>query len=93
MNKKAFVFLLTIFCIFILPEFVLAKDVIQALRATENKASQIMMGLAPIAIMISAAVFQFSKQLGTSLLVSSCIGSVVFAGKQGIFDLLFGIFR
>jgi hypothetical protein len=92
LNKIIFITILTVLFVF-LPELVFARDVIQSLRATENKASQILMSLGPIALIASAAAFQFSKQMGTTMLVGSCVGIMIFAGRQGIFDLIFNIFR
>ncbi len=76
----------------ILPELVCAKDVVQALRQTENKAGEIFMTLGPIALILSGVAFQFSKQLGGTLLLGSLLGIAVFAGRHGIFNLFFGIF-
>lgn len=92
LNKIIFITILTVLFVF-LPELVFARDVIQSLRATENKASQILMSLGPIALIASAAAFQFSKQMGTTMLIGSCVGIMIFAGRQGIFDLIFNIFR
>jgi len=91
---KKLIFVTVLTAIFVLlPELVFARDVIQSLRATENKASQILMSLGPIALIASAAAFQFSKQMGTTMLIGSCLGIMIFAGRQGIFDLIFSIFQ
>ena len=92
--KKKYIFILGLTLIFlVLPELVFARNVLESLRTTENKASELLMILGPIALIVSAAAFQFSKQLGSSLLLGSCVGIAIFAGRQGIFDLIFSAFR
>lgn len=91
-SKVLFVLILTTLFVF-LPELLWAKDVVQSLRSTENKASEILMVLGPLSLIVSAAVFQFSKQMGSSMLAASCIGIAVFAGRHGIFNMIFGIFN
>lgn len=93
MNNKVFLISILTIMFVLLPEFVFAKDVVQSLRTTENKASEILMILGPLSLIVSAAVFQFSKQAGSSMLAASCIGIAVFAGRHGIFNMIFGIFN
>jgi len=90
-SNLAFTLFLAALALFV-SEAAFAKEVVQALRDTENKTSQIMMVLGPLSIAISAGVLQVSRQLGTTMLIGSCIGTVLFAGRRGIFDLLFGLF-
>ncbi len=93
MSIKFFIFIIVTIISLMIPENVFAKDVVQSLRATENKASEIFMTLGPIALIVSGAAFQFSKQLGATLLMGSCLGIAIFAGRHGLFDAIYGIFR
>lgn len=92
-NYQKFSLILVLTMVFVLlPELVFAKDVVVALRQTENKAREIFMTLGPLSLILAGVAFQFSKQLGGTLLLGSVLGIAIFAGRHGIFDLFFGIF-
>jgi phosphotransferase system glucose/maltose/N-acetylglucosamine-specific IIC component len=91
MNKNILM-IVSLGLLLLIPEYLYAKDVVQALRQSETKAGEIFMSLGPIALIASGVAFQFSKQLGGSLLLGSLIGIAIFAGRNGIFNMLLGIF-
>lgn len=93
MIKYLLIILGGIILAFAFPDVVHAKDVIQSVRNAETKVSELLMALGTISLLLSAAAFYFSKQLGSTLLIGSCIGIAIFAGRQGLFDLIYGTFR
>ena len=92
MTKKIKVSIFLVGFGLIVVEPAMAKDVVQALRQTESKAREIFMALGPISLILSAAAFQVSKQMGMTLLIGALIGIAVFAGRNGIFGMLVNIF-
>jgi hypothetical protein len=65
-----------------------ARDLSSGVKEIESQLSSIMYIAGPVAFMISAAMFYFSRQLGMDRLMAAVIGTVVFMASKTLFVFL-----
>jgi ABC-type transport system involved in Fe-S cluster assembly fused permease/ATPase subunit len=64
-----------------------ARDFASGVKEIESQVSQIMYIAGPVAFMIAAGMFYFSRQLGMDRLMAAVIGTVVFMASKTFFSL------
>jgi hypothetical protein len=69
-------------------QFSFARDISSGVKEVESQLTTIMYIAGPVAFMISAAMFYFSRQLGVDRLMSAVIGTVVFMASKTLFVFL-----
>jgi hypothetical protein len=69
-------------------QFAVAREISSGVKEIESQLTTIMYIAGPVAFMISAAMFYFSRQLGVDRLMSAVIGTVVFMASKTLFVFL-----
>ena len=62
-----------------------ARDLSAGVKEIESQLSTIMYIAGPVAFMVAAAMFYFSRQLGLDRLLAAVIGTVVFMASKTLF--------
>lgn len=66
-------------------QFALARDLSAGVKEVESQLTTIMYIAGPVAFMIAAGMFYFSRQLGMDRLIAAVIGTVVFMASKTLF--------
>jgi hypothetical protein len=83
-NKKSLTAGLFII-LFSVAQFAFARDLSAGVKEVESQLTTIMYIAGPVAFMIAAGMFYFSRQLGMDRLVAAVIGTVVFMASKTLF--------
>lgn len=92
--KINYFYLITFFVgLFFLSDVSMAKDFSASIRTLKTEVSDILMVAGPLALMVAGGAFYFSNRVGSSLLLSSGIGVIIFAASGTIFQWLYRVFN
>lgn len=81
--KRSFLFAIPLILSFSSQLF--ARDLSSGVKEIESQLSTIMYIAGPVAFMVAAAMFYFSRQLGMDRLFAAVIGTVVFMASKTLF--------